>query len=158
LERLTSLDLHSERLDNTDLTLLLRSPHLTRLRALDLSNNAITDTGVKVLLASGMMERLTSLNLTNNPVSQWSLVVLAGSPLQLRLDWSDRPYGKKPMGDLALARSERWAELTTLDLSKHGLREPAVRFLLASAHFDRVTRLILDGNEFSLAGVTTLVL
>lgn len=67
LERLVSLGLAGNGLDDDDVAVLASSPRLARLRWLDLSNNAITRAGLEALAASAHLPALRTLVIRKNP-------------------------------------------------------------------------------------------
>lgn len=153
--RLQVLNLSSNRLDEKELRVYLRSPQLSGLRTLDVSYTSPAE-GANFLDGCAFRDSLRELYLSGlrlGPASAAALSRVEFRALEL-LDVSSSELGE--LGFAALANSPVLAQLCTLRMGSSGIDDRAMGHLVRSVPFSRLWCLHLDENWIGEVGVRLL--
>jgi uncharacterized protein (TIGR02996 family) len=142
---------------NDQLGALIQSPELANLREMDLCNNFLGNAGPTLLSRCRFLEQLEYLNLSFNDLTDSGLKILGDmrslSDLKV-LILSDNSHLGTP-GIRAIADSEVFGNLHTLDLSGNDLPGTFVRVIVNADHMDSLQRLIFYGNRIGDSGLAS---
>lgn len=170
--RLRSLELSG--LNDSELGILVESPHLKSIQELNLSGNGIGLPGVRSLAASPHLSMVNALSMSHNPIGDLGLYALVSSaylrqigtlrvaycdlsdasvqyliqspilPNLELLDLSDNQIGNAGLRELV--GSPQVAKLTVLRLNRIAINSLAIPQLVQSPHLRKLTSLSLQGN------------
>lgn len=141
---------------------LFRSKHSQNLRYLNISRDRVDAEGIAALTRSANLTSLTELDLSENPLGDAGVAALAkskhlGNLRSLVLDnvaLTPSPGGLAAL--TALLQSKHFRSLTRLSVARNTLNAEAVRALVASPLFGRLTHLDLRANRIGERGAKAL--
>lgn len=143
--RLESLDVSGNQLDDTALTAIASSPHLSTLKHLGLGAGQYGDAALAALAASKTLTSLSSLDLTNSQLGPRGLGrFLAALTLPALKALSLRGTELGDAGVVTLAKSAASRQFTSLELGENKVTQTGVFALADSPNLTGLTRLQLN--------------
>jgi uncharacterized protein (TIGR02996 family) len=130
LDALTTLIVHSDRMDATGARKLAACAGLAKLKALDVSYNPLGEAGVTAMLKSKHLGNLTELHLSSCELGDAGLKALAKAkslPALRKLELAGNELTADGLG--AFVASPLFAQLTHLDLCRNPIKHTGARAL-----------------------------